>query len=43
MKGEEKMNEAKMNELAQAEDMAYFRADLCLCSAARYTLVEKRV
>ena len=26
------MNEAKMNELTQAEDMAYFRADLCCYS-----------
>ena len=28
------MNEAKMNELTQAEDMAYFRADLCCYSHA---------
>ena len=26
------MNETKMTELAQAEDMAYFRADLCIYS-----------
>lgn len=28
--------------LQQAEDMAYFRADLCLCSPESYTLEEKR-
>lgn len=27
------MNEAKMTELTQAEEMAFFRADLCLYSA----------
>ena len=32
------MNEAKMNELTQAEDMAYFRADLCCYSPESYTL-----
>lgn len=36
------MNEAKMNELAQAEDMAYFRADLCLYSPESYSLEEKK-
>lgn len=36
------MNEAKMNELFQAEDIAYFRADTCLCSPESYTLKEKR-
>ena len=36
------MNEAKMNGLAQAEDMAYFRADLCLYSPESYSLEEKK-
>ena len=36
------INEAKMNELTQAEDMAYFRADLCLYSPESYSLEEKR-
>ena len=36
------MNEAKMTELAQAEDMAYFKADLCLYSPESYTLEEKK-
>ena len=36
------MNEAKMTELTQAEDMAYFRADLCLYSPESYTLDEKK-
>ena len=36
------MNEAKMTELSQAEEMAYFRADLCLYSPESYTLEEKR-
>ena len=36
------MNEAKMDELTQAEDMAYFRADLCLSSPESYTLDEKK-
>ncbi|MCR4869964.1 MAG: hypothetical protein K5859_01540 [Atopobiaceae bacterium] len=36
------MNEAKMNELAQAEDMAYFRADLCLYSPESSSLEEKK-
>ena len=30
------------NALQQAEDMAYFRADLCLYSPESYTLDEKR-
>lgn len=33
---------ANMQELAQAEDMAYFKADLCLYSPESYTLEEKR-
>ena len=36
------MNEAKMTELAQAEEMAYFRADLCLYSPESYSLDEKK-
>ena len=36
------MNEAKMTELAQAEDMAYFRADLCCYSPESYSLEEKK-
>ena len=36
------MNEAKMTELTQAEDMAFFRADLCLYSPESYTLDEKK-
>ena len=36
------MNEAKMTELIQAEDMAYFRADHCLYSPAGYSLEEKK-
>jgi hypothetical protein len=36
------MNEAKMTELSQAEEMAYFRADLCLYSPESYTLDEKK-
>ena len=36
------INEAKMTELTQAEDMAYFRADLCLYSPESYTLDEKK-
>ena len=43
MKGTKMMNEAKMNGLAQAEDMAYFRADLCLCSPESYSLEEKEI
>lgn len=36
------MNEAKMTELTQAEDMAYFRADLCLYSPESYSMDEKK-
>ena len=36
------IDEAKMTELSQAEDMAYFRADFCLYSPESYTLEEKR-
>jgi len=36
------MNETKMAELTQAEDMAFFRADLCLYSPESYTLDEKK-
>ena len=36
------INEAMMTELTQAEDMAYFRADLCLYSPESYTLDEKK-
>ena len=35
------MNETNMTELTQAEDMAYFRADLCLYSPESYSLEEK--
>lgn len=35
-------NEATMKQLQQEEDMAYFRADLCLHSPESYTLEEKR-
>lgn len=35
------MNEAKMNKLTQAEDMAYFRADLCCYSPESYSLEGK--
>ena len=34
------MNE-NWNDLCQAEDMAYFRADICLSSPESYTLEEK--
>ena len=37
------MNEAKMTELTQAKDLAYFRADLCLYSPESYTFDEKKV
>lgn len=33
---------ANFDELAQAEDMAYFKADICLYSPESYTLEEKR-
>ena len=36
------INEAKMNKLTQAEDMAYFRADLCCYSPESYSLEEKK-
>ena len=36
------MSEAKMTELTQAEDMAYFRADLCCYSPESYSLEEKK-
>ena len=36
------MNEAKWEELRQEEDMAYFRADLCISSPESYSLDEKR-
>lgn len=36
------INEAKMTELTQAEDMAYFRADLCLYSPESYSMDEKK-
>ena len=36
------MNEAKMTELTQAEDIAYFRADLCCYSPESYSLEEKK-
>lgn len=36
------MNDEKWTELQQAEDMAYFRTDLCCYSPESYTLDEKR-
>lgn len=36
------MNETKLTELTQAEDMAFFRADLCLYSPESYSLEEKK-
>lgn len=36
------MNDEKWAELQQAEDMAYFRADLCCYSPESYSLEEKR-
>lgn len=36
------INEAKMTELTQVEDMAYFRADLCIYSPESYSLDEKK-
>jgi hypothetical protein len=36
------MNDAKMTELTQAEDMAYFRADLCCYSPESYSLEEMK-
>lgn len=35
-------NDEKWTELQQAEDMAYFKADLCCYSPESYTLDEKR-
>jgi hypothetical protein len=35
------MNEAKWEELRQDEEMAYFRADLCLSSPESYSLEVK--
>ncbi len=36
------MNESKMSGLTQAEDIAYFRADLCLYSPESYSPEEKK-
>ena len=36
------MNDEKWTELQQAEDMAYFKADLCCYSPESYSLDEKR-
>ena len=36
------IDEEKMTELTQAEDMAYFRADLCCYSPESYSLEEKK-
>lgn len=36
------MNDEKWTEFQQAEDMAYFKADLCLYSPESYSLDEKR-
>ena len=36
------INEAEMTELTQAEDMTYFRADLCCYSPESYSLEEKK-
>lgn len=36
------IDQAKAAKLQQDEDMAYFRADLCLYSPESYTLEEKR-
>lgn len=35
------MNEAKLEELRQDEEMAYFHADLCLSSPESYSLEER--
>lgn len=35
------LDQNKATELIQAEDMAYFRADLCLYSPESYSLEEK--
>jgi len=36
------MNDEKWTELQRAEDMAYFKADICLYSPESYSLDEKR-
>ena len=36
------MNEEKWEELKQEEEMAYFRADICLYSPESYSLEEKK-
>lgn len=36
------LDQNKVTELIQAEDMAYFRADLCLYSPKSYSIEEKR-
>lgn len=36
------INDTKMTELTQAEEMAYFRADICCYSPESYTLDEKK-
>ena len=36
------MNEEKWEELKQEEEMAYFRADICLYSPESYSLDEKK-
>ena len=36
------MNDERWTKLQQAEDMAYFKADLCLYSPESYSLDEKR-
>lgn len=36
------LDQNKVTELIQAEDMAYFRADLCLYSPESYSIEEKR-
>ena len=35
-------NDTKWEELRQAEEMAYFKADICLYSPERYSLDEKK-
>lgn len=36
------MNDEKWTELQQAEDMAYFKANICLYSPESYTIEEKK-
>ena len=36
------LDQNKVTELLQAEDMAYFRVDLCLFSRESYSIEEKR-